>query len=93
MDKEFNVYMDNSGRVVIPLELRKELDIHSKTRLVARVTNGELHLSTMKSAIKKAQAMVAKYCKGADLVEELFKMRKEEYEREIADEEKWSKND
>jgi bifunctional DNA-binding transcriptional regulator/antitoxin component of YhaV-PrlF toxin-antitoxin module len=93
MTKEYNIYMDTSGRMVIPVAIRKALDIHARTRLIARVDNGELHISTMKSSIKKAKDLVSKYCKGKDLVKELHAMRREESAKELKDFEKWRKDE
>jgi AbrB family looped-hinge helix DNA binding protein len=82
MIKEFHLQIDSGGRMVIPKTIRKELNIHAGAKLVARVSDGEMHITPIKKVIQNARALVNKYCADVDLLEELFRMRREELKQE-----------
>lgn len=82
MIKEFHLQVDSAGRMVIPKPIRKKLNIEKGTKLVVKIEGGEMHITTMKKAIQNARALVNKYCKGVDLLGELFNMRQEDLRQE-----------
>ncbi len=71
------------GRVVIPAEMRAVLDVAEGDTLVAVMDGSELKLSTIKSGLALAQAMVRKFVPaGRSLSEELLADRRREVEEE-----------
>ena len=82
MHKEYTLTVDKHGRMVLPKDLRKELDLHKSTKVVASSYNGEIHLKPMNVVIDEARALIAKHCTDLDLQGELKKMRNEEYHKE-----------
>lgn len=43
------------GRIVIPAEFRKALDIHEGDKLLVRLQDGELRITTRRAQIQEAQ--------------------------------------
>jgi len=75
--------MNQQGRIVIPAECRAAAGIKpGEVLLVEVVGEGELRLRTKEQALKAAQAIVARYSSGRDLVAELIAERREEAARE-----------
>jgi bifunctional DNA-binding transcriptional regulator/antitoxin component of YhaV-PrlF toxin-antitoxin module len=71
------------GRVVIPAVYRKAMQIEPGGELMARFVDGELRLITPQMAIKRVQRIVRETIPAdADLVADLFEMRRQE----VADE-------
>lgn len=69
----------SGGRLVIPVQIRKKLNLHDGEEVILKIECGELHILTLKAAIQKAQIVVQKYNKKhVSLTDMLFKMRKEE---------------
>lgn len=73
------VSLGQNGRLVIPAPFRRELGIEPGDDLVLTVGDGELHITTRKHAIARAQAVVRAHT-GADqsLVDELCEERRAE---------------
>jgi AbrB family looped-hinge helix DNA binding protein len=77
--------MDAQGRVLIPAEIRKELDLHPGQVLTLVVEDDELKLYSVSAGVRKAQAIAAKYIKrepGRSLVDEFIAERRREAARE-----------
>jgi len=75
--------INQQGRVVIPAECRAAAGIKPGDELlIEAVGEGELRLRTREQALKAAQAIVARYGSGRDLVAELIAERREEAKRE-----------
>jgi AbrB family looped-hinge helix DNA binding protein len=75
---EARVRVNESGRVVIPASFRKSLGIQSGDEILIRVEADELRMSTLKSRLKRAQDLVARYVEpGTLLSEELIAERRE----------------
>lgn len=71
------------GRIVIPSAIRKALHIDIGQELILKVESGELHISTMKTAIERAKALVRKHNpKQKSLTDNLIASRREESKRE-----------
>jgi AbrB family looped-hinge helix DNA binding protein len=75
--------INQQGRVVIPAECRAAAGIKPGDELlIEAIGEGELRLRTRRQALKEAQAIVARYGSGRDLVAELIAERREEAGRE-----------
>jgi antitoxin PrlF len=77
------VRMDSNGRLVIPVELRRELGVEGSAELHVRLVDGELRISTLRTAIARAQRAVRRYVpEGRSLVAELIDERRKAAEDE-----------
>jgi AbrB family looped-hinge helix DNA binding protein len=78
------VVVSDGGRVVIPAELRAKLGISVGDRLVWREDGDRLILTTRVAAIRRAQALVARYNNKPEvsMVDELIRERRAEAARE-----------
>ena len=75
--------MASNGRVVIPASMRAELGLHDGEKLIARVENGAVVLEPVSVAVKRIQALVAKYIPDSTgIIDELIAERRAEAERE-----------
>jgi AbrB family looped-hinge helix DNA binding protein len=71
------------GRVVVPAKFRKALDLKPGDDVILVLEDGEVRLTTVKQAIRRAQQIVRRYVpEDRDLVSELIKERREEAARE-----------
>jgi AbrB family looped-hinge helix DNA binding protein len=76
--------VSEGGRVVIPAELREKYGIEVGDTVVWRDSADGLMLSSRQAAIRRIQAIAAKYKKPGDpsIVDELIRERREEAARE-----------
>jgi AbrB family looped-hinge helix DNA binding protein len=75
--------VDKHGRIVIPAEFRRALSIKEGDSLTVELNDGELRLLTFKAAVRRSQALVAKYFSpDRSLVDELIAERIAEAEAE-----------
>lgn len=73
----------SGGRIVIPSEIRNELNLKVGEEVLLKVESGQIHIISYKQAVKKAQDTVRKYNKKKlSLKDLLFKQRKEESDSE-----------
>jgi AbrB family looped-hinge helix DNA binding protein len=71
------------GRIVIPVEYRKALGIGEGDEVIVSLAGDELRIVTRDAAIRRVQAMIARYVpKDVSLVEELIAERRREAARE-----------
>ncbi len=71
------------GRVVVPAKYRKALDLKPGDDVILVLEDGEVKMTTVKQAIRRAQQIVRRYIpEDRDLVSELIKERREEAARE-----------
>ncbi len=71
------------GRVVIPAKYRKALDLKPGDDVILVLEDGEVRITTVKQAIRRAPQIVRRYVpEDRDLVSELIKERREEAARE-----------
>ncbi len=71
------------GRVVVPAKYRKALDLKPGDDVILVLEDGEVRITTVKQAIRRAQQIVRRYIPDdRDLVSELIKERREEAARE-----------
>lgn len=73
----------NGGRIVIPVQFRRELGLEAGDEVLVRLVDGEVRIRTRREAIKEAQAIVRRHVrKGRSLVQELKQERRAEAKRE-----------
>jgi AbrB family looped-hinge helix DNA binding protein len=76
---ETRVQIRKGGRMVVPVKLRKALNIKAGDEVVVLLENDSIRLIPMQQAINLAQKAVKQYVpKGVSLVDELIKARREE---------------
>ena len=71
--------MKKGGRIVIPKALCDQLDLHEGDEMVAEIEDGRLVLSTRAARLKRAQALIDKYCPaqpGESIVDEFIAERR-----------------
>ncbi len=82
-----SVTMSENGRVLIPVEIRKQLGLVAGEPITLTVEGQELRLMTRRARLRAAQASAARYLKpGLKIEDELIAERREEARRELADE-------
>jgi AbrB family looped-hinge helix DNA binding protein len=78
-----HISVDKAGRVVIPASIRQRYGIHEGDKVVINADDTGIHITTIDQAVKRAQAICARYIKpGVSLVDELIRERREEAARE-----------
>lgn len=83
MPTETFARVNENGRVVIPASYRKALGIKTGDKVILRMEDDELRITTIQRRIERAQRVVRKYVKpGVSLVDELIAERREAAERE-----------
>lgn len=71
--------ISRGGRIVVPVKLRKALEIQVGDEIVMRLESGSIRLIPLRQAVNLAQKAVRKYVpKGTSLVDELIRARREE---------------
>ena len=71
--------MGRSGRIVIPVEIRREFGVEAGDEVILRLDEEGLHLSTPVQALARAQAFVKRLgIEGRDLAAELIADRRRE---------------
>lgn len=80
---ETSIPVNENGRIVIPASYRKALGIKPGDKVILRLEDDELRITTVKRKIERAQRLVRKYVKpGVSLVDELIAERREAAKRE-----------
>ncbi len=74
--------MAADGRVVIPAAIRAALGIKRGSRLSARIVDGAVVLEPLDAAVRRAQALVARYAAGEPMADELIAERHEAARRD-----------
>jgi AbrB family looped-hinge helix DNA binding protein len=83
MERPFRTKIGSDGRVMIPAELRRNLQLIPGETVVIDSDQDGIHLRTMNMAIERAQRLVAKYIPpSTDLIAELRADRNAEVARE-----------
>jgi AbrB family looped-hinge helix DNA binding protein len=68
--------IDRTGRILIPLKVRRELGLTENTDLILRVENGELRMHTRETALRRARQRLKKLKKpGESVVDEFLAER------------------
>lgn len=73
----------SGGRLQVPADIRRALDLGDGDTVTMRVVDGELRVLPTKGAIERIQAIVRRYVpEGVSLADELIADRRAEAERE-----------
>lgn len=73
------ITLEENGSLTIPEEYRQALGLHVGDEVVLRLENGEVRITTIEQAIKRAQALVRQYIpQGRALSDELIAERRME---------------
>lgn len=77
--QEFRVHIQANGRLVIPVQCRRALQLDLGDEVIIRVDDGEATLFSLKHALNRAREKVKKYV-GAKkkLSQELIDLRRKE---------------
>ncbi len=70
------------GRVVIPVEYRRALQLDIGDEILFTLNDGEITIIPRKEALKRAQDIVSRYCSSRSLADELIAERRQEAENE-----------
>ena len=83
MNGDTFVRINENGRVVIPASYRKALGVRAGDKVILRMEDDELRITTMKRRLERAQRRVRQYVKpGVSLADELIAERREAAKRE-----------
>ncbi len=84
MKTEGRAWLSDSGRVVIPANVRRAIGLHTGDQLLFQITEEGLLLTTLKQRIENAQRRVRKKIRrGVSLVDELIAERHAEARKEL----------
>lgn len=75
MLSEFRAKLSENGRILIPSDCRKQLNLVPGEDLVLRIDHDELRIFSVQHAARKAQEAVKRKAKGKSLVQELKRQR------------------
>lgn len=85
--KAIRTLVGKGGRVVIPAELRRAAGIEEAEPVLIRVTDGEVRIYTVATALRRVQEHVRRYVPEDRLLsEELIADRRREVAAEFAEE-------
>ncbi len=80
---EVTISVADNGRIVLPVALRRRLNVVRGGTLVIREEDGRFLLESADEAVTRAQAIVRRFAPdAAGVVEELLAERRDEAERE-----------
>lgn len=69
--------LGDGGRIVIPAEYREAMGLHVGDEVILRLEGKELHIFTLKQAIRRAQELVHRYIpQERSLADELIAERR-----------------
>lgn len=72
-------YIDNNGKLAIPVKIRNQLKLKKGDEVSLRCEENELVITTYNAPLEKARSILAKYSKTS-LTDELKQMRNEDDE-------------
>jgi AbrB family looped-hinge helix DNA binding protein len=83
MDMEFSTTIGENGRLILPIKIRKALNVVSGDRVMLLLSDRELRIRTLKDTVKNYQAMI-KRCNvnNVSLVDSLKQSRIQEADDE-----------
>jgi AbrB family looped-hinge helix DNA binding protein len=72
---EYRAKIAPNGRLIIPAQCRKELDLSANDEVIIRVENGEATLFSVGHTLKKAREILDKQIRGKkSVVDDLIEM-------------------
>ncbi len=75
--------LGEGGRVVLPAAFRRALGVKPGDNLLLRLEDGEVHLTSLRAGIRRAQTIVRQYVPATrSLADELIAERRAEAARE-----------
>lgn len=81
--RHFHAKLGPGGRIVIPADVRRYLNLRIGDDVTLELRDGELRLFPTAESVQRAQAIVARYvAKERDLAGELIAERREESKHE-----------
>jgi AbrB family looped-hinge helix DNA binding protein len=81
----FALRLDKHGRILIPVAIRRRLNLHAGSRLLVKVENGALRMETREHTLERIRARLRNFIpENRNLSEELLAERREEAAREDA---------
>ena len=84
MELQAQVKVGEKGRIVIPAEIREAMGINVGDTVEMRLDNYEIHVSTRRARIRRAQERARQIIPpGVSLSEELMAERREEARKEL----------
>ena len=91
--KHGKVRIDRQGRIAIPAELRRSLDLRPGEELVARARDGQLVLEKREAIERRLLSWLSSIPPEVSLVDELIADRREAARRECEEMSDWSPSD
>lgn len=83
---EVRAKVNESGRVVIPIQFREAMGIQSGDEIIFSAQGDCVRIETQKQRIRRAQEMIRKYiAPERSLSDELIAERREEFRKEMAE--------
>ena len=81
--RTYEVPMQESGRVILPVELRKTLGLQKGDRVLIEADGETITLTTARLRRRRAQALVARHLQSSgSVVDDFLREKQEEVERE-----------
>jgi len=72
--------MSEGGRVVVPVEIRKALNVRDGDTVYWELVDGEARLTTKLSRLRRSQALATQFGGPKSVVDELLEQRRQEAE-------------
>lgn len=80
---DFNVEMQDNGRITLPVELRREFGLKKGDKVTLRYEDGEVRLLTQAQRLDHIRRLLGPYLQGPDSgVDAFLAWRREEARRE-----------
>ena len=81
--RTYEVPMQESGRVILPVELRKTLGLQKGDRVLIEADGDNVTLTTARLRRRRAQALVARHLQlSGSVVDDFLREKREDAERE-----------
>ncbi|MBW6431679.1 AbrB/MazE/SpoVT family DNA-binding domain-containing protein [Patescibacteria group bacterium] len=76
---ESKALINDGGRILIPLNIRKALNLNIGDEMLLKVEEDEIHMIPLSKAVQQAQDLIRQYNKdGLKLTDVLAELRKED---------------
>lgn len=76
---ESKALINDTGRILIPVNIRKALNLNIGDELLLKVEEDEIHIIPLSKAVHQAQRLIREYNQGGvKLTNMLFELRKED---------------